>query len=190
MEDVVSQIDTPILDTFHVVFFNQVVFDIPHLSHFIWRAKNLKPYRRVSVFFDIHAVFINVQRTLSFEGLKLGVMCDGQASPLMPIIPGIEWLVIEESRDGEVDIDRAQWLEFLHRFIAVETLSLSMRLVSFIMPVLTEEVQVVPEILPALRDLILHGSQSFPESVLQDVIEPFITARQILGHPVVVDLWY
>jgi hypothetical protein len=107
------------------------------------------------VFFDGHAVFIDVQRTLGFEGLKLGVMCepsdwqfsaleqmcDGQASPLMPIIPGVEWLVIEESRDGEVDIGRAQWLEFLRRFIAVETLSLSMRLVPFIMLVLTEEVQ-------------------------------------------------
>lgn len=204
LEDVVSQIDTPILDTFHVVFFNQVVFDIPYLSHFILRAENLKPYRRVSVFFDIHAIFINVQRTLGFDGLKLGVMCepsdwqfsaleqmcDGQASPLMPIIPGVEWLVIEEGRDGEVDIDRAQWLEFLRPFIAVETLSLSMRLVPFIMPILTEEVQVVPEILPALRDLILHGSQSFPESFLQDVIEPFVAARQVLGNPVVVDLWY
>jgi hypothetical protein len=77
LEDVVSQIDAPILDTFHVlVFFNKVVFDIPHLSHFIWRADNLKPYRRVSVFFDNHAVFINAQRTAGFEGLKLGVMCE------------------------------------------------------------------------------------------------------------------
>jgi hypothetical protein len=64
-----------------------------------------------------------------------------------------------------------------------------MRLVPLIMPILTEEVRVVPEILPALRDLILHGSRSFPESFLQDVIEPFVAARQVLGNPVV-DLWY
>jgi hypothetical protein len=76
LDDVVSQIDTPILDTLHVVFFNQVVFDIPHLSHSIWRVDNLKPYRRVPVFFDNHAVFINVQRTVGFEGLKLGVTCE------------------------------------------------------------------------------------------------------------------
>jgi hypothetical protein len=114
LEDVVSQIDTPILDTFHAIFYNQVVFDIPHLSHFIWRADNLKPYRRVSVFFDNHAIFINVQRTIGFKGLKLGIickpsdwqfsgleqMCDGQASPLMPIISGVERLEISEGRVG------------------------------------------------------------------------------------------
>jgi hypothetical protein len=102
------------------------------------------------VFFDCHAVFINFQRTLGFEGLKFGVKC----------YPS-DW-----------------------------QFSASMRLVPLIMPILTEEVRVVPEILPALRDLILHGSRSFPESFLQDVIEPFVAARQVLGNPVVVDLWY
>jgi hypothetical protein len=109
------------------------------------------------VFFDSRPVFITVQRTVGFEGLKLGIMCEpsdwqfsaseqmcaGQASPLMPIIPGVGWLEIGEGRggsNGQVDIDRAQWLEFLRPFIALETLCLSKRLVPFIMPVLTEEV--------------------------------------------------
>ncbi len=50
LEDVVSEIDIPILNTFRVVFFSQVVFDIPHLSQFIYRAENLKPYRRALCF--------------------------------------------------------------------------------------------------------------------------------------------
>ena len=206
LEDVVSQIDTPILDTFNVVFFNQVVFDIPHFSHFILRANNLKPYRRASVFFDSHAIFIDVHRTAFFEGLKLVVMCEpsdwqfsaldqmcnGQASPLMPIIPGIECLDISVGRgdsNGHIDVDGAQWLEFLRPFIAVESLNLWTRIVPFIMPVLAKGVQVAPDILPALRHLQLEGYSSFPESFLEDIVEPFIAARQALGNPVVLDVW-
>ena len=164
-EDVVSHIDTPVLDTFHVVYLNQVVYTSLTSSG---APKNLKSYRRVSLFFDIHAVFINVQRTAGFEGLKLGFMCepsdwqfsaleqmcDGQALPLMPIIPGVERLEISEGRvgsNGRIDFDRAQWAEFLRPSIAVETLFLSTRPVPFIMPVLTEGAQVVTEILPAPR---------------------------------------
>jgi hypothetical protein len=52
----------------------------------------------------------------------------------------------------------------LRPFIAVETLCLSMRLAAFIRPVLTEKVEVVTEILPALRNIFLEGHPSFPES--------------------------
>jgi hypothetical protein len=148
------------------------------------------------VFFDDHPVFIDVQRTLGFEGLKLGVMCeplekicDGQASLLMPIIPGVEWLEIGRVEMGKLILIEHNGWSFSAP-IAVETLSLSMRLVPLIMPIIAEEVQVVPEILPALRDLILHGSRSFLELFSQDVVGPFVAARQVLGNPVVVDLWY
>jgi hypothetical protein len=165
------------------------------------------PIRTIGLsYFDDHAIFINVQRTIGFDGLKLVVMCepsdwqfsaleqmyDGQASPLMPIIPGVESLEVAVGRgesNGHVDVDGAQWLEFLRPFIAVETLSVSMRLVPFIMPVLAKGVQVVPEILPALRNSHLEGHPSFPESFLEDIVEPFVAARQVLGKPVVLDLW-
>jgi hypothetical protein len=116
-------------------------------------------------------------------------ICDGQASPLIHIIPGVEWLEIGRVELGKlILIEHNDWS--FSALIAVETLSLSMGLVPLIMPMLADEVQVVPEILPALRDLILHGSRSFLESFLQDVVGPFVAARQVLGNPVVVDLWY
>jgi hypothetical protein len=43
----------------------------------------------------------------------------------MPIVPGVEWLAIGEGRvgsNGQVDVDRAQWLEFLRPLIALEIL--------------------------------------------------------------------
>lgn len=64
-----------------------------------------------------------------------------------------------------------------------------MRLVPLIMPVLTEEVQIVTEILLALRNLFMEGHPPFPESFLQDIVEPFVPARQVLGHPVVFREW-
>ena len=70
IEDVVSRIYNLVLDTFHVVFFDKLIFDIPHLSKIISRPEMLNSYRQASVFFDSHAVF-TTQRTVGFESLKL-----------------------------------------------------------------------------------------------------------------------
>jgi hypothetical protein len=57
------------------------------------------------------------------------------------------------------------------------------------MPVLTEAVQAVTELLPAHRKLTLEEFPSFPGSFLQDIVEPFVAARQALGNPVVFQRW-
>jgi hypothetical protein len=67
---------------------------------------------------------------------------------------------------------------------------ISVREVSaIIMPVLTEAVQAVTELLPAHRKLTLEEFPSFPGSFLQDHVEPFVAARQALGNPVVFQRW-
>jgi hypothetical protein len=68
--------------------------------------------------------------------------------------------------NGQVNVDREQYLEYLRPFIAVETLFLSGRLVPFTMPILTEAVQAVTELLPAHRKLTLEEFPSFPRVVL------------------------
>jgi hypothetical protein len=204
LEDVVSQIDTPLLDTFHAVFFNQVVFDVPHLSQLISRVETLKTYCRVSVFFGSNGVFITLQPTpIGLGTLKLGILCEPsdwqfsaleqvfvqQTSPLALLVSGVEWLDISENRsDRQVDVDGTQWLELLRPFVTVENLCLSERLGPLIVPVLTEEV--ATGILPELRNLFLEGlGPSRSSQFVQEVVEPFIAARQVLGNPVGFHEW-
>ena len=41
LEDFVARIDTPQLDRLSITFFNQFIFDTPHLSQFISRMQKL-----------------------------------------------------------------------------------------------------------------------------------------------------
>jgi len=43
------------------------------------------------------------------------------------------------------------------------------------------------ELLPALRNLFVEGLQSFEH--IQEAIRPFVAARQLSGHPMVVGRW-
>jgi hypothetical protein len=49
LEDVVTQIDAPLLERVTTVFFNQLLFDTPLLRHFISRAKALKALYRAEM---------------------------------------------------------------------------------------------------------------------------------------------
>jgi hypothetical protein len=107
----------------------------------------------------------------------------------MPIIPGVEWLEIERVEMGKLILIEHNGWSF-SALIAVETFSLSMRLVLLIMPIFAEEVQVVQKSCPRFAISFCTDLNHSPRSVLQDVVGPFVAARQVLGNPVVVDLWY
>ena len=71
----------------------------------------------------------------------------------------------------------------------MKTVCLSKGLVPLILPVLTDDVQVVTQVSPALRNLYLEGPRTFPASFVQEVVEPFVAVRQVLGNPVVFREW-
>jgi hypothetical protein len=198
LEDLVARIDAPLLDTFHTLLFNQLVFDMPQFSLFVGRAAKLKSHYQAKVYFADYSVFIILQGTVGTGSLEVEISSEqsdwqlssleqicGQTSPNSPLtglIRSVERLEIREDRyKWQNDIDKTQWLEFFRPFIAVETLCLSKGLGPLVLSALSEEG--ATGVLPALRDLSLE------EFALQGFVTPFFAARQVSGNPVVLQAW-
>ena len=58
MEDFLTRIDIPLLDSLHTTFFDQATFDTPHLSQFISRARNFQELDEARVTFSDHEIVI------------------------------------------------------------------------------------------------------------------------------------
>jgi len=82
-----------------------------------------------------------------------------------------------------------QWLELFDPFTSVQSLHVSEELEPVVAPALQELTgRRAAEVLPALRTILLEGLQQH-ESV-QEVLKPFIAARQLSDNPVAVQRWY
>ena len=203
-EDVLSQIETPMLNDIYFRFFNQLVFDTPLLGHFIRRTEIFMTIHRVHVQFSRFAVRVKLSgrdesTIFDREALPLEITCkplDWQLSAVTQVLnsflsslPTLDSLEIAASgEDGQGEIEVIQWREFLHLFTSVKNMSLeSMDSVRLVAPALQELAGESPtEVLPALQNLFLrwHGWQ--PSRPVKVAIERFIATRQLYGHPVTV----
>jgi len=84
------------------------------------------------------------------------------------------------------------WLEFLHVFTTVEHLYLSAELALCIAPTFQEPVgEGVTQVLPALQTIFIkfiercHASEA---KIIQEVMEKFVAARELSGHPIAVNI--
>ena len=78
LEDIVSRIDTPLLDCLGITFFNQLMFDTPLLSHFISRTETFTAVHYADVFFGSSGVRITLMRrngTSEKNPLTLQISC-------------------------------------------------------------------------------------------------------------------
>lgn len=85
LEDVVSQIDTPVLDNITITLFDRPVFDTPLLLDFIYRTENLKAPHRAEMSFS--SLYIKVELFRREEGvdhkvLDLSISCSVPDWPL------------------------------------------------------------------------------------------------------------
>ena len=201
LEDILSQIETPMLNQSRFLFFNQLVFDTPLLGHFIRRTETFMTIRTARVGFYSSAVWVtfSAQEMASNDSrtLTLSISCkplDWQLSALpqvlnsfLPSLSTLESLEIVVSRqDWQGEIDVIQWREFFHPFTSVKIMTLqdeaSVRLV---VPALRElSGERATEVLPALQNLFLATSGSSPLRPLKESIEEFIATRQLYGQPV------
>jgi hypothetical protein len=197
LEDLVSRIDAPLLDTFHTQFFNQLIFDMPQFSLFVDRTAKLQSLNQAEVYFVDFSVFITLQGTVGAGSLELEIsskqsdwqlssleqIC-GQTSPLSGLIRSVKRLEICEDRyRWQDDVDETQWSDFFRPFVAVETLCLSKELEPPVMAALSERGAM--DVLPALRDLSVEGLE--PSKYEPTFI--FITARRLSDNPVVIQPW-
>jgi hypothetical protein len=83
----------------------------------------------------------------------------------------------------EDDMDPSQWLELFHPFIAVRNLYVAKQFVPFVTTALQELTgERTMDMLPMLNNLSLEGFEA--PGPVQEAIKPFVSARQISGHPV------
>jgi hypothetical protein len=194
LEDIVGQIDTPLLTRFNITFFNQLIFDTPSLREFIRRTETFKaPYQARVAFrqYEVNVgLYLRIGNSLH-ERLSLAIscrpsdwqlsslaqVCDSALSPLLTL----ESLKIYNIQRWEDDVEDAQWLEFLHPFNSIKDLLIEE--MSFSHGVLKQLAREI-EAFSALQNLYLEGPQP-PEPAMK-MIGKFVAARQLSGRPVAV----
>ena len=205
LEDIVAQIDTPLLDTVHITFFNQLIFDIsqfPHFTNFINRIEKLEQLDQANVTFwnESAEVALSLKtETVRHISLVLEISCtqaDWQLSSIaqlcgmsFPPISTLEHLRIDDPLpSGQDDMEHGQWLEILYPFNSVKNLYLNegvgLRIATALKGLTGAS---VIEMLPALQGLYIKGLQ--PSGPTWEAVESFVTARQSFGHLTAVERW-
>jgi hypothetical protein len=207
LEDVLSQIETPILDQSEFWLFNQLVFDTPLLGHFIRRTEIFTKIYAARVRSDGYTIWIylfgrDAMDKGDGEVLSLGISCkplDWQLSALTQVLGSflsslatLESLEIAVDEDDVQDeIEDIQGRELLHPFITVKQVTLdteaSGRLFAHALQELSRESPT--QVLPALQDVFLHTEHWQPSGPVKEAIGQFTIARQRCNHPVAVHYW-
>ena len=209
LEDLVARIDAPRLDSLHITFVNEGVFNTPQTIQFIDRTSALKAREHARLVFKDIDDTVNVElvsQTLgSGDGIFVRTRCSGFdmqlsalkevcTSFLLPLskVSMLEVLCIYENPYRppywKDKIDQLLWLELLHHFSAAKTLYLSEEIAPRIAHGLQEFVEDrTTEVLPMLQHIFLEGLQ--PSGPDQEGIVTFVAARQLSSRPITVSLW-
>ena len=200
LEDLLARIDAPFLDHVDITFFNQLIFQVPHLSHFIDRIEMLKSAKvaemessfgsGVSIKLDQGAS--STQGTIGHP-LSLCISCgvlDWQISSMAQICSQSPVFSRVERLDVRADYLRlgyrwedesVPWVELFRSFTSVETLSISGELCQDVAPaleVVATEMEMVVEVLPELR--VLH----FECSRKSASVDNYVAVRKKFSRPV------
>jgi hypothetical protein len=197
--DFIARIDTPMLDSFKMGLFSDVIPNILQFHEFIDRTDKIKTSTQAEVHLDweeVQAIF----KSPANRGLD--ITCEVSDSPLASMVRLLEQLLTipsqveqlelyefgieEEWRDN---VDDSQWPQLLNPFVSVKSLYVSVRLGPFIAPVLEELTgEGVAEVLPKLDSLFLQGLGS--SEFVEETIKSFVTMRQLqCGHLVLLRRW-
>jgi len=200
LEDLLTRIDTPLLEHGLLDFCDVPNFDHPQISQFIHRTgmfnlpSELDVYIRKCVLFRLQVISsIGPEKEFSmgFSGSDLALNTEVELMEQIctrcpPLLSHIERLTLSEN-----DVEyrywtlSAPWLEFLQPFTAVQTLRLSGPV---IVPGVSRTLGKLAEkratgVLPALRTVVLEWTREVvSEAVL--LVEPYIVARKHSEHPV------
>ena len=168
LEDILSQIETPVLNQSTFYFFNQLVFDTPLLGQFIHHMGIYMTTHRACVHFSYQGVVFRLPASGNKDALWLKISCkplDWQLSAVVQVLdsfssplPTLESLKIQvHHEDWKDEIEVTQWQEFLHPFTFVKEMTLgsedSFRLVAPPLQELARER--ATGVLPTLETLFL-----------------------------------
>ena len=198
LEDLVAQIDAPRLSSIRIAYFNQLVFQVPQLCRFVAQTQVLElarfkhaqvNFRGSHVYISLYSEQVESRRShlalrISSQGLDWQVSqlteVLGQSSAVLSDVGHLSIGAYDLQPSWQDDMDHSEWLELFRQFAAVETLRVSAQLAGHVGDALKDvTIDVVPEILPALRLLCLE------DEPLRRV-EEFVNTRQLSGLPVTI----
>jgi hypothetical protein len=204
LEVLAGRIDVPQLEAFRIIFFNQLVIDIPQtirfLSHpeWVWKSRpsslEFDPTRFVSIlFFPDWSHSRRISRwSVGCQGLDWQVSSAAQiCSQIIPLSSGVEGLEIKFRYEWDTpgirpdEMDPTLWLDIFRSFPSVRRLKTSTELEPFIAAALqrlTASGNSAPDVFPSLESLSIDTLTS--DKVTKEGIESFVTARQHSGRPV------
>jgi F-box-like/Zinc finger, C2H2 type len=194
LEDIVAQIDLPLLDRIRITFFNQLIFNTPHLRQFINREESLEPYKQVAIRFhsDRVAIQLSAQQdpmdpppklTLEVSCIdlewQLSSVVQFCGSSLLPLRT-TEQLGIFDERFPRLhqqdNIESTQWLELLYPFIHVKELRIYNN--AFARRVATSLQELAGDNIPEVLSAVQHFSMSMQLEHLQECIGKLVDAIQ------------
>jgi len=217
MEDLVAQMDAPLLWSMEITLFHREVLEVSELAKFVRRADRLSLVHRAEVTFGSFCISVTLSRKLRKVGpktLMLQLACpesDLQLSYLahfctscLPTLCPFESLhILVPPRHSQpirilVSLEHAwiditdnpdpRWLKLLRPFKAVKNLRLCGIIARRIVRALTcLPAEQTTGVLPALENVFIPRLESF-EGVREDISE-WANARQPLGCPVSIHNW-
>ena len=201
LEDILSRIETPMLNETNFHVFNQLVFDTPLLEHFIRRTETFMKIHTAHIQFQLADIQIILSGPEEISNnnrdvLNLTITCkalDWQLSAVTQVLnsflsclSGLEILEVVASEDFQGEVEVIQWREFLHLFTSVKKVILeSEDAVRHIAPALQEFAR-ERSMLPALQTLLLRAFSFPPPGYFNEAIEKFIATRKSCGQPITV----
>ena len=200
MEDLVAQIETPMLQSLMATIFRLEGLEVPQLSKFVRRADKLLLLNQAEVTFRNYKISLNISPELHRIGpktLMISLLCLHWAFQLsyfarfcescLPTYSSFEHLLIYSPIDdtwvGDLYGPDSQLVELLRSFHAVKDLRLSRDVAAHITHVLRLlPVELVSGVLPALETVFV--STLGRSGRVEEAISEFADARQLSGHPV------
>ena len=196
LEDIISQIDAPLLDRATIMFFNQLIFDTPRLRHFISRTPSFLISNQAHVVFSERIASVDLflrNGTADRRTLSLGILCvasDWQLSSLVQLcslsLPPLTTLESLHIRQGhfrpskwQYDVEDTQWIELFYPFTTVKDLYISRKFIEPVAPALQLLAggEGAMEVLPGLQSLFLRSPH--PSEHTQKAISEFAISRQL-----------
>jgi hypothetical protein len=207
LEEIVSQIDidTPLIKSSTITFFDRPVFNTPQQRDFISRTEPLRAPHHVDIVFRASGTIVTLypQNIVPVGGrtaLTLGVKGDRLAPRFsslvqlcgssLPPLPTLQCLhTRNDASTAQPIMQTTAWVELLRLFLSLKHMDLSGKLVShvaFALKVLSEGYATlgVAEVSPALQKILVD--ERWVRKCDREAIEEFVVARQCSGSPVAV----
>jgi len=208
LERLVARIDAPLLLKLRITSFHDDVFDVPQLRRLISHAEKLGTHARATVSYFNNAPRLRLSSqpwTVDSPTLTFWISNNSFSYPFLPVsslaqvckssFPPISTLDELEIigacpiqvRQNAME-QRMQWLELLALFTSLKILRLGKPVALTIMRALKGLAgERERAMLPTLQSLFIGGFQS--SAVVQDVVEQFVTARQLSDMYISVHDW-